>query len=90
MIGQSFTVTEAKCSMIKRMLICTVWSVERLASYTMSAPKTVIILHNAVETIWVQFKDIPVRLQAHIVELSSYNCSFESRDGLCAVQGRIV
>ena len=33
---------------------------------------------------------MPVRLQAHIVELSSYNCSFENRDRAWAVQGRIA
>ena len=76
--------------MIESMLICTAWAVKRLASYTMSASKTVIILPNAAKATCTHFIDMPMRLQAPIVELSSYNCSFESGDGAWAVQGRIA
>ena len=76
--------------MIERMLIFTAWAVKKLASYTMSALKTVIVLPNASEATCAQFIDMPVRLQACIVELLSYNCSFESGDGAWVVQGRIA
>ena len=37
MLGQELTATEAKCSLIEKLLLCAAWAVKRLAQYTTSA-----------------------------------------------------
>ena len=38
MLGQELTATEAKCSLIEKLLLCAAWAVKRLAQYRTSAP----------------------------------------------------
>ena len=38
MLGQELTATEAKCSLIEKLLLCAAWAVKQLAQYTTSAP----------------------------------------------------
>ena len=38
MLGRELTATEAKCSLIEKLLLCAAWAVKRLAQYTTSAP----------------------------------------------------
>ena len=38
MLGQELTATEAKCSLIEKLLLCAAWAVKRLAQYTTSSP----------------------------------------------------
>ena len=42
------------------------------------------------EALCAQQRDLPVRLQAKIVELSAHGCKYQSGEGAWEVQGRIA
>ena len=90
MLGRELTATEAKCSLIEKLLLCAAWAVKRLAQYTISAPQVCIVLPWPEEALCTQQRDLPVRLQAKIVELSAYGCKYQSGEGAWEVQGRIA
>ena len=76
--------TEAKCSVVERLALAAAWCVKKLTRYTTylaSGPGLTIIYPHAAEVTCMSLQDLPIRLQARLVELSSYGCTFACGDG---------
>ena len=67
--------------MIERLLLCACWAVKRQSRYLLYLPSRAIVLPSMAEAMCVQLGGLPPRLQAKLVELSSYQCSFEAGQG---------
>jgi hypothetical protein len=75
------TVTEARASLIERLLIAALWGLKRFERYTCFFSDVIVLLPHQSEVITVKKSDPPLRIQGAIVELSSYRCKFASGEG---------
>lgn len=64
-------VTEARCSLLERLLIAAIWGFKRFRRYCEFAPSVTVVLPHAAELCVVSKKDPPARIQAQLIELSS-------------------
>ena len=62
----------------------------RYTTYLASGPCLTIIYPHAAEVTCMSLQDLPIRLQACLVELSSYGCTFACGDGAWAVSGAVA
>ena len=90
MLGRALTVTECKCCLIEKLLLCAAWAVKRLAPYTTSTSQVYIVLPWPEEALCAQQRELPIRLQAKLIELSAYGCKYTSGEGAWEVQGRVA
>ena len=75
---------------MERQLICALWAVKRVAQYALSMPELIVVLPYAAETDVLSGWQLPARLQARLVELSSFNCKYETGEGAWAIQDRVM
>ena len=93
MVGRELQVTEVKCSLIERLALAAAWCVKKLNRYTAflaSGPGLQIIYPHAAEVACLSLSDLPLRLQARLLELSSYGCTFAFGEGAWAVSGAVA
>ena len=81
LMGRDFSVTEQSWPEAERLLAAASWGVRRLAKYTMYLPAIEIALPNAGLVACVKLHDVHAKLQAWILELQSYGCSFVDGQG---------
>ena len=81
MMGRPFTPTEISAKRMERLMITAAWSLKKLGRYTHYVPHIIVVLPHPVEVTVLKKIDLPVRLKAMLVELSSYNCTFECGEG---------
>lgn len=90
MVGRELTPTERQGSLFERLLLTAAWGIRRLACFMLGLPAIVVVLpHPAAVGCTQPGACLPPRLQAHLVELSSFGCSYEVGDGAWAVGGAV-
>ena len=92
MVGCEPQITEAKCSMIKRLALAAAWCVKKLNHYTSplaAGPGFTIIYPHAAEVTCMNLHDLPVCLQARLVKLFAHSCKFVCGYGAWAVSGAV-
>ena len=92
MVGWELMVTKQCYSIIERLAIAAVWCVKKLNWYTnflAAGPGLTIIYPHAAEIACLSLLDLPLRLQACILKLSSYGCKFRCGSGACAISGAV-
>ena len=90
MMGRELTVSEQSASPMERQLICALWAIKRVAQYALSVPELIVVLPYAAETDVMSGRQLPARLQGRLVELSSFNCKYETCEGAWAIQDRVM
>ena len=84
---------EAKCSVIEQLTLAAAWCVKELnryITYFASGPSLTIIYPHAAEVTCMSLQDLPVRIQAWLVDLSSYDCKFACGYGTWAVSSAVA
>jgi hypothetical protein len=71
MVGRPLTAGEVKLPTIEKQLLMSLWVYKRLGRYCYYLPKVVIMLPNPAELSLLGNRDLPVRIQARLIELSS-------------------
>lgn len=89
MVGRPLLVTEGRAPLLERLLLTATWAMRRLSRYTLWVAVTIRTPH-AAEAACAQAGILPLRLQAQLVELSSYGCAFASGEGAWTLQGEIA
>ena len=88
MVGRTFTATEQRGCTLERLLLTAAWAIRKLARFTMYLPAITVILPHPAAVQCARVGDgLTPRLQARLVELSSYHCTYEVGDGAWAVGG---
>lgn len=90
MMGRPLTPTEVSSKRMERLMITATWGLKKLGRYTNYVPHVIVVVPHPVEVNILSKVDLPVRLQAQLVELSSFNCSFECGEGAWGLQNEIV
>lgn len=83
-------VTEARSSLIERLLIAALWGLIRYERYTAFTYNTVVLLPHAAEVATIKRADSPLRIQSAMIALSSFKCTFANGDGAWALQGKLA
>ena len=85
MLGRALTVTEASCGYLERLLICAIGALQRICAAVVNVPGIEIVLPTAAEAACMGEKELPLRLQARLIALSVYNCTFASGEGAWSI-----
>jgi hypothetical protein len=82
--------TEATRSLIERLLVAALWGLKRFERYTAFSASVVVVLPHPAEVATVKKSQLPLRIQSVLIELSSFQCSYESGEGAWMLQGRLA
>ena len=89
--GRELQATEQAASLLERLLLTAMWAIKRWARFTLYLPSVVVVLPHPAAVISADVgQALPPRLQARLIELSSYRATFESGDGAWAVGGAVA
>ena len=71
MAGRKLQITEATLPLMEKLLMAALWDFKRYGRYCYYASSMIVMLPHVAELAVVNGKDLPVRLQARLIELSS-------------------
>lgn len=77
--------TEAGLPPIERLLVTTLWGLKRLNKYSGFLPAVTVALPHPAEVAVCHAKNLPLRIQAKLIELSSYRAEFTWGQGAITI-----
>ena len=89
MVGRPLQVTESRVPVLERRLLTAAWAMKRLQRYTWWTQITIRLPEPAEATV-AQANELPLRIQAVLVELSQYGCLYAWGEGAWALQGDLA
>jgi hypothetical protein len=89
MVGRPLTAGELQLPTIERQLLMALWAFKRLGRYCYYLPKVQIMLPNPAELSMLATRELPVRIQAKLIELSSLGVSYGCGMGAWQLQGEL-
>jgi hypothetical protein len=88
--GRCFTATEAKCSVMVKLLVAALWGFKRYRRYCEYNPDVTVILPLSSEVIVSTQKAPTARIQAILIELNSLGVKFACGDGAWALEDNLL
>ena len=82
LMGRSLTVTEKGYIELEQLLVTAAWGVWRLSNFALFVPGIHVVLPDIAMLVHVKCKEgMHHKIRALLIELSSYNCTFQNGNG---------
>lgn len=76
MAGRELTITEAKQGVMERLLLAASWALKKLGRWCFYLPSITVVFPSPAHLQLVHTAHLPPRIQARIIELSSYGIQY--------------
>ena len=81
MASREWQKQETSASRMERLLLASLWGIKRYARYTLFCTQLTLVFPHPGELVVAQTKELPTRLQARLIELTSLGCKFTTGNG---------